>query len=152
MPKNFQTTQMDFPLCLGGAVPLYDHCYPTDARKNIARPSHKVRLNRIHLEEDVAKSTHLGNSSLIDFNRAGTPLMEIVSEPDIASAEEAGAYLRSLQMILQQGGISDADLLAKLLGGDYGVQRIMSQILYNDMLGAEQIQLPRVFLLMGMRR
>jgi aspartyl-tRNA(Asn)/glutamyl-tRNA(Gln) amidotransferase subunit B len=110
MPKNFQTTQMDFPLCLGGAVPLYDHCYPTDARKNIARPGHRVRLNRIHLEEDVAKSTHLGNSSLIDFNRAGTPLMEIVSEPDLESAEEAGAYLRSLQMILQQGGISDADM------------------------------------------
>ncbi|QJE94622.1 Asp-tRNA(Asn)/Glu-tRNA(Gln) amidotransferase subunit GatB [Luteolibacter luteus] len=110
MPKNFQTTQMDFPLCLGGSVPLYDHCYPTDARKSIARPGHRVRLNRIHLEEDVAKSTHLGNSSLIDFNRAGTPLMEIVSEPDIESAEEAGAYLRSLQMILQQAGISDADM------------------------------------------
>lgn len=110
MPKNFQTTQMDFPLCLGGSVPLYDHCYPTDVRKNIARPGHRVRLNRIHLEEDVAKSTHLGNSSLIDFNRAGTPLMEIVSEPDLESGEEAGAYLRSLQMILQQGGISDADM------------------------------------------
>lgn len=110
MPKNFQTTQMDYPLCIGGEVPLYDHCYPTDARKSIARPGHKVRLNRIHLEEDVAKSTHLGNSSLIDFNRAGTPLMEIVSEPDIQSGEEAAAYLRSLQMILQQGGISDADM------------------------------------------
>ena len=110
MPKNFQTTQMDFPLCIGGEVPLYDHCYPTDARKSIARPGQKIRLNRIHLEEDVAKSTHLGNSSLIDFNRAGTPLMEIVTEPDLESAEEAGAYLRSLQMILQQGGISDADM------------------------------------------
>ena len=110
MPKNFQTTQMDFPLCIGGEVPLYDFCYPTDVRKNIPRPGHKVRLNRIHLEEDVAKSTHLGTSSLIDFNRAGTPLMEIVSEPDIESAEEAMAYIRSLQMILQQGGISDADM------------------------------------------
>jgi aspartyl-tRNA(Asn)/glutamyl-tRNA(Gln) amidotransferase subunit B len=110
MPKNFQTTQMEAPLCLGGSVPMYDHCYPTDARKNIARPGQTIRLNRIHLEEDVAKSTHLGNSSLIDFNRAGTPLMEIVSEPDLESAEEAVAYLRSLQMILQQGGISDADM------------------------------------------
>lgn len=110
MPKNFQTTQFDFPLCIGGSVPLYDHCYPTDARKSIARPGKAVRLNRIHLEEDVAKSTHLGSSSLIDFNRAGTPLMEIVSEPDIESAEEAFAYLRSLQMILVQGGVSDADM------------------------------------------
>jgi aspartyl-tRNA(Asn)/glutamyl-tRNA(Gln) amidotransferase subunit B len=110
MPKNYQTTQMDLPLCIGGGVPLYDHCYPTDHRKNIANPGKVVRLNRIHLEEDVAKSTHLGNSSLIDFNRAGTPLMEIVSEPDIGSAEEAFAYLRSLQMILQQGDVSDADM------------------------------------------
>jgi aspartyl-tRNA(Asn)/glutamyl-tRNA(Gln) amidotransferase subunit B len=110
MPKNYQTTQMDLPLCIGGGVPLYDHCYPTDCRKNIANPGKIVRLNRIHLEEDVAKSTHLGNSSLIDFNRAGTPLMEIVSEPDLESGEEAFAYLRSLQMILQQGDVSDADM------------------------------------------
>ncbi len=110
MPKNFQTTQMDLPLCIGGGVPLYDHCYPTDHRKHIARPGKTVRLNRIHLEEDVAKSTHLGSSSLIDFNRAGTPLMEIVTEPDLESAEEAFAYLRSLQMILQQGEVSDADM------------------------------------------
>ena len=110
MPKNYQTTQMELPLCLGGGVPLYDHCYPTDYRKSIANPDKVVRVNRIHLEEDVAKSTHLGNSSLIDFNRAGTPLMEIVSEPDIESGEEAFAYLRSLQMILQQGGVSDADM------------------------------------------
>ena len=110
MPKNYQTTQFDLPLCIGGGVPLYAHCYPTDARKHIAKPGKVVRLNRIHLEEDVAKSTHLGNSSLIDFNRAGTPLMEIVSEPDLESGEEAFAYLRSLQMILIQGGVSDADM------------------------------------------
>jgi len=110
MPKNYQTTQMDLPLCIGGEVPLYDHCYPSDAQKSIARPSQVIRLNRIHLEEDVAKSTHLGNASLIDFNRAGTPLMEIVSEPDLESGEEAFAYLRTLQMILVQGGVSDADM------------------------------------------
>jgi len=110
MPKNFQTTQFDLPLCIGGGVPLYAHCYPADARRDAADPSKVVRLNRIHLEEDVAKSTHLGSSSLIDFNRAGTPLMEIVSEPDLESGEEAYAYLRTLQMILIQGGVSDADM------------------------------------------
>lgn len=110
MPKNYQTTQMEQPLCLGGGVPLYDHCYPTDARKNIRNPGKVVRLNRIHLEEDVAKSTHLGSTSIIDFNRAGTPLMEIVSEADLESAEEVCSYLRSLQMILVQGGVSDADM------------------------------------------
>ena len=110
MPKNYQTTQMDLPLCIGGGVPLYEHCYPTDVRKSISRHGKVVRLNRIHLEEDVAKSTHLGSSSLIDFNRAGTPLMEIVTEPDLESGEEAFAYLRSLQMILQQGDVADADM------------------------------------------
>ena len=110
MPKNFQTTQMDLPLCVGGEVPLYQHAYAKDAQKQIKNPGKKVKLNRIHLEEDVAKSTHLGNASLIDFNRAGTPLMEIVSEPDIDSADEAYAYLKSLQQILIYGGISDADM------------------------------------------
>lgn len=110
MPKDYQTTQMDLPLCLGGEVPLYDFNYPTDVRKHIARPGFRCRLNRIHLEEDVAKSTHLGSSSIIDFNRAGTPLMEIVTEPDLKTSAEAFAFLRSLQMILQQGGVSDADM------------------------------------------
>ena len=110
MPKNYQTTQMDFPLCLGGGVPLFDDCYPTDARNDIKTPNKVVRLNRIHLEEDVAKSTHLATTSLIDFNRAGTPLMEIVTEPDLETAEEAFAYLRSLQMVLQEVDSSGADL------------------------------------------
>lgn len=132
MPKNYQTTQMDFPLCIGGGVPLYDHCYPTDHRKNITSPGKTVRLNRIHLEEDVAKSTHLGNSSLIDFNRAGTPLMEIVSEPDLASAEEAFAYLRSLQMILQQGDVSGADMEKGQLRCDVNISIRKSE---NDPLG-----------------
>ncbi len=110
MPKDYQITQMDLPLCLGGGVPLYDHNYPKDAQKSIKNPGKVVQLNRIHLEEDVAKSTHLANSTLIDFNRAGTPLMEIVTEPDIESAEETFAYLKSLQQILIAGGISDADM------------------------------------------
>jgi|TARA_B110000037_G_scaffold204432_1_gene248400 aspartyl-tRNA(Asn)/glutamyl-tRNA(Gln) amidotransferase subunit B len=110
MPKDYQITQMDLPLCLGGGVPLYDHNYPKDAQKNIPNPGKIVELNRIHLEEDVAKSTHLANSTLIDFNRAGTPLMEIVTEPDLDSAEETFAYLKSLQQILIAGGISDADM------------------------------------------
>ena len=110
MPKDYQITQMDLPLCLGGEVPLYAHNYPKDAQKNIQNPGKKVDLTRIHLEEDVAKSTHQAKNTLIDFNRAGTPLMEIVSEPDIDSAEETFAYLKSLQQILIAGGISDADM------------------------------------------
>lgn len=110
MPKNYQITQFDLPLCIGGGVPLYDLAYPKDAQKNIANPGKVVKLTRIHLEEDVAKSTHHDKFTTIDFNRAGTPLMEIVSDPDIDSAEEAFAYLSSLRQILIYGGVSDADM------------------------------------------
>lgn len=110
MPKNYQLSQFDLPLCVGGGVPLYDTAYPKDMQKNIPHPGKVIALTRIHLEEDVAKSTHMAAHTLIDFNRAGTPLMEIVSEPDITTAEEAVAYLNSLRQILVYGGVSDADM------------------------------------------
>ncbi len=110
MPKNYQISQYDMPLCLGGGVPLHDLAYPKDAQKSIATKDKVVRLTRIHLEEDVAKSFHLENSSGIDFNRAGTPLMEIVSEAEIANPEEAFAYLTSLKQHLEYAGVSDADM------------------------------------------
>jgi aspartyl-tRNA(Asn)/glutamyl-tRNA(Gln) amidotransferase subunit B len=110
MPKNYQISQYDLPLCLNGEVPLYDLAYPKDAQKNIPNPNKSVRLVRIHLEEDVAKSFHFETTTGIDFNRAGTPLMEIVSQPDIESPEEAFAYLASLKQALIYGGVSDADM------------------------------------------
>jgi aspartyl-tRNA(Asn)/glutamyl-tRNA(Gln) amidotransferase subunit B len=110
MPKNYQISQYDAPLCHRGEVPLYDMAYPKDAQKNIRHPNKRVRLVRIHLEEDVAKSFHFGTTTGIDFNRAGTPLMEIVSEPDIESPEEAFAYLASLKQALIYGRVSDADM------------------------------------------
>ncbi len=111
MPKNYQISQYDQPLCNGGGVMLGKFAFPKETQKDdIASSKKVVRLTRIHLEEDVAKSTHFETSSGIDFNRAGTPLMEIVSEADIASPEEAFAYLKTLQQIVQQGGISDADM------------------------------------------
>jgi aspartyl-tRNA(Asn)/glutamyl-tRNA(Gln) amidotransferase subunit B len=110
MPKNYQISQYDQPICDGGGVPLHDLAYPKDAQKSITNPGKIVKLVRIHLEEDVAKSSHFETSTGIDFNRAGTPLMEIVSEPDIDSPEEAFAYLTALQQILVYGGVSDADM------------------------------------------
>ena len=110
MPKNYQTSQFDLPLCIGGGVPLYDFAYPKDAQKSIAKPGKVVNLTRIHLEEDVGKSTHHDKFTTLDFNRAGSPLMEIVSEPEIDSAEEAVAYLTSLRQMLIYGGVSDADM------------------------------------------
>jgi len=98
------------PLCTNGAVPLHDLAYPKDAQKNIVTPDKEVPLVRIHLEEDVAKSFHFENSTGIDFNRAGTPLMEIVTQPEINSPEEAFAFLTSLKQILLYGAVSDADM------------------------------------------
>lgn len=110
MPKNYQITQYARPLCVKGRVPLHDLAYPKDAQKTIAHPDKDVRLVRIHLEEDVARSFHLETSTGIDFNRAGTPLLEIVTEPEINSPEEAFAFLTALKQILIYGGISFADM------------------------------------------
>ena len=110
MPKNYQISQYDMPLCTSGSVPLHDLAYPKDAQKNIATPDKEVPLVRIHLEEDVAKSFHFEDSTGIDFNRAGTPLMEIVTQPEIGSPEEAFAFLTALKQILVYGAVSDADM------------------------------------------
>ena len=110
MPKNYQISQYDMPLCTNGSVPLHDLAYPKDAQKNIVTHDKEVQLVRIHLEEDVAKSFHFENSTGIDFNRAGTPLMEIVTQPEINSPEEAFAFLTALKQILIYGAVSDADM------------------------------------------
>jgi aspartyl-tRNA(Asn)/glutamyl-tRNA(Gln) amidotransferase subunit B len=110
MPKNYQISQYDMPLCTNGSVPLHDLAYPKDAQKNIATLDKEVHLVRIHLEEDVAKSFHFENSTGIDFNRAGTPLMEIVTQPEVNSPEEAFAFLTALKQILIYGEVSYADM------------------------------------------
>jgi aspartyl-tRNA(Asn)/glutamyl-tRNA(Gln) amidotransferase subunit B len=105
-PKNYQISQYDQPICRGGRVEIE---LPGAAR-NIMGEHRHVALTRIHLEEDVGKLNHGDGDSLIDFNRAGTPLMEIVSEPVIASADEAFAYLTALKAVMIYGGISDCDM------------------------------------------
>src|SRR6266571_3955644 len=110
MPKNYQISQYDMPLCTNGSLSLHDLAYPRDAQKNIAVPDKEVRLVRIHLEEDVAKSFHFEKSTGIDFNRAGTPLMEIVTQPEISPPQEAFAFLKALKQILIYGDVSDADM------------------------------------------
>lgn len=99
MPKNFQISQYDKPLCLGGQLEI-----------EVAGRRQIVKINRIHQEEDVAKNTHGESSSEIDFNRAGTPLMELVTEPDLHSADEAFAFLQALKQMLLYGNISDCNL------------------------------------------
>ena len=105
MPKNYQLTQYDMPFCLNGRIHICGRGFSGEEL-----PDKDIRLTRIHMEEDVAKLTHFGTHSGVDFNRAGVPLMEIVSEPDMRSPDEAYAYLTSLKQIIQYADISDCDM------------------------------------------
>ncbi len=99
MPKNYQISQYDKPLCIGGTVAI-----------EVEGKKRTIGVTRIHLEEDVGKNMHFETSSGIDFNRAGTPLMEVVSEPEMETPEEAFAYLLALKQILVYGHISECNL------------------------------------------
>ena len=99
MPKNYQITQCDKPLCLGGGVDI-----------EVGGQTKRLGITRIHQEEDVAKNMHYATWSGIDYNRAGVPLMEIVSEPDMESADEAVAYLQTLRQILVYAGVSECNM------------------------------------------
>jgi len=104
LPKGYQITQSDHPYAVGGRIEIPD--------RQGDEPLRTVRLVRIHLEEDAGKNTHVPGEdvSLLDFNRAGVPLLEIVSEPDIRSSAEAAAYMRELRAIVRSLGISDANM------------------------------------------
>jgi aspartyl-tRNA(Asn)/glutamyl-tRNA(Gln) amidotransferase subunit B len=104
MPKNYQLTQYDMPLCGPGKLRIEGKGLTGEV---VPR---NIRINRIHLEEDVGKSSHVGSSSGIDYNRAGVPLMEIVSEADLRTADEAYCYLQVLKRTMQYAGISDCDM------------------------------------------
>lgn len=110
MPKNYQITQYDQPSTRGGFVEF-----------EFGEGSAKVRITRAHLEEDVAKNFHFERQSGVDFNRAGVPLLEIVSEPDIRSADMAYEYLTALKDILIYGGISDCDMEKGMVRCDVNV-------------------------------
>jgi aspartyl-tRNA(Asn)/glutamyl-tRNA(Gln) amidotransferase subunit B len=110
MPKNYQITQYDRPSTLGGRVEF-------EFEDGISR----VRITRAHLEEDVGKSFHFERHSGVDFNRAGVPLLEIVSEPDLRSADMAYEYLNALKDILRHGGVSDCDMEKGMVRCDVNV-------------------------------
>ena len=101
LPKGYQISQYELPLCLDGYIDIEDDGVPK-----------RFGLTRIHMEEDTGKNIHdaHGDASLVDFNRCGVPLLEIVSEPDIRSPQEAGAYLRKLRTLLQYLEICDGNM------------------------------------------
>lgn len=95
LPKGYQITQLQKPFAVNGKINI---------------DGHDIRINRAHLEEDTGKSQHVGDETLLDFNRSGVPLVEIVSEPDITSPEEAKKYLGKIQQIVRYLGISEANI------------------------------------------
>ncbi len=109
-PKNYQVTQYDRPSTSGGYVEF-------EYNGALSR----VRITRAHLEEDVGKNFHFERNSGVDFNRAGVPLLEIVSEPDLANADQAYEYLNALIDILRYGGISDCDMEKGMVRCDVNV-------------------------------
>ncbi len=110
MPKNYQLTQYDRPSTANGRVEF-----------EFAGGIATVRITRAHLEEDVGKSFHFERYSGVDFNRAGVPLLEIVSEPDLRSADMAYEYLNALKDILVYGGVSDCDMEKGMVRCDVNV-------------------------------
>src|SRR5258706_9582124 len=110
MTKNYHITQYDKPSTVTGYVDF-------EFQGGISR----VRITRAHLEEDVGKNFHFARNSGVDFNRAGVPLLEIVSEPDITSSEMAYSYLNALKDILIYGGISDCDMEKGMVRCDVNV-------------------------------
>ena len=99
LPKGYQISQYEEPLARNGKLTI-----------QTSSGAHTIRVRRVHLEEDTGKLTHIEGASLIDLNRAGVPLLEIVSEPDIRSAEEAHAYGEALRSILRYLGVNSGDM------------------------------------------
>jgi len=101
LPKGYQISQYELPVCAGGYIDV-----------ELDGALKRVRLTRIHMEEDAGKNIHdaHGDASLVDLNRAGVPLLEIVSEPDLRATAEAGAYLKTLRAILQYLGVCDGNM------------------------------------------
>ena len=96
LPKAYQISQYDMPLCQHGYIELSN--------------GRKIRILRIHIEEDAGKLVHSRGSTMVDYNRGGVPLIEIVSEPDIRSVEEAREYVEKLQLIMRYIGVSDCKM------------------------------------------
>jgi aspartyl-tRNA(Asn)/glutamyl-tRNA(Gln) amidotransferase subunit B len=110
LPKGYQISQYDEPFSQGGYLD-FDVAEGGGAPDDASRPSRRARITRVHMEEDAGKNIHdRGDGSIVDLNRAGVPLVEIVGEPDLRSGAEAASYLRALREILLFLGINDGNL------------------------------------------
>src|SRR3989338_3352715 len=109
-PKGFQISQYDRPVSVNGFIEIM-----------VGGEKKRIRINRLHLEDDAGKLTHDVGGTLCDFNRSGCPLMEIVSEPDMRSAVEASAYAQEIRRILRYAGASECDMEKGMMRFDINV-------------------------------
>jgi aspartyl-tRNA(Asn)/glutamyl-tRNA(Gln) amidotransferase subunit B len=114
LPKGYQITQDAQPICIGGAVSFM-------VKEGREYKKHTVQVHHIHMEEDAGKSVHGTDGTLLDYNRAGAPLLEIVSYPCISSPEEAAGYLAEIRRIVRNLGISDGNMEEGSLRADLNV-------------------------------
>ena len=112
LPKGYQISQFDLPICEGGSIEIETEAGPQ-----------RIGITRIHIEEDAGKNLHVegGKSSFCDYNRAGTPLLEVVSEPDIRSSEVAMAYFKALRQMVMYLEICDGSLQEGSMRADANV-------------------------------
>ncbi len=125
LPKGYQISQYELPLCLGGWIDI-------DTPNGVRR----IRITRAHLEEDTGKLVHDGDASLVDLNRAGVPLLEIVTEPDLHSIDEVNEYLTRLRQLLVQIGVNSGDLEkgAMRMEANVSLRRIRRGEAFSDSL------------------
>ncbi len=108
LPKGYQISQYDQPFCQNGFLDIYPE--KSDNLEIALKERKRFRIRRVHLEEDTGKLIHQGNETLINFNRSGVPLVEIVTEPDFSSSLEVKRFLEELQIVLRYLNVSDCDM------------------------------------------
>ncbi|MBI4158020.1 MAG: Asp-tRNA(Asn)/Glu-tRNA(Gln) amidotransferase subunit GatB [Candidatus Yanofskybacteria bacterium] len=142
LPKGYQISQYQKPLCYGGWLDIDD-----PSSREATKGSRRIRITRIHLEEDAGRLYHPAGAdySLVDFNRAGVPLMELVTEPDLESGEEVRKFAEELQLILRYLGVSDADMEKGLMRVEVNISLSPSTSSPWPELGTKAGQMPVAF-------
>jgi len=148
LPKGYQISQYDQPLCFNGFIDLYpDRIEIQDMPLSWEKVTKRFRIRRVHLEEDTGKLIHQSGETLIDFNRSGVPLVEIVTEPDFHDSSSVKRFLEELQVIIRYLGVSDCDMEkgTMRLEPNISIQEIPNSQAEPDHASRDKFQIPNKF-------